>query len=314
LTRTYKAQVRVVDEDGRPAPNVTIAVGTMTEGGKRFSGNISGGGKTDERGEYSVRGLVPGDWSVWASTSDIYGGKGNEGTSYSDPVIFEVTDSDVSGLEIKMRRGAEVSGVMTLEGTGDPAVLARFRELKFGAWVNTGDATAAVPNYMQLQVGADGGFRLTGLRPGRLMLDLGWPKPKGFSLLYVKREGVEQREGLELKAGERVKNVQVAYAYGASVIRGEVQFRGGRRPEGVTYVVHAVRPGGLVAGEPAVLDSLGRFQIESLSAGEYELLLSDWSANASNRSPLAKLTVTVPAEGEVKATLVYDMGAKKEGQ
>ena len=63
-----------------------------------------------------------------------------------------------------------------------------------------------------------------------------------------------------------------------------------------------------------MLDTLGRFQIENLSAGEYELSLADWSPNATNRSPLAKLTVTVPAEGEVKATLVYDMGAKREGQ
>jgi 5-hydroxyisourate hydrolase-like protein (transthyretin family) len=316
LTRTYKAQVRAVDEDGRPVPNVSIAVGSMTAtaGGRRFYGNVSGGGKTDERGEYSVRGLVPGDWGVWASPGDIYGGGASQGASYSDPVTFEVTDSDVSGIEIKMRRGAEVSGVMTLEGASDPAVLARFKELKFGAWVNTGDATAGVPNYTQLQVGADGSFKLTGLRPGRLMLDLEWPRPKGFSLLYVRRDGVEQREGLELKAGERVKNVQVAYSYGTAVIRGEVQFRGGARPEGVTYVVQVLRTGGLVAGEPALLDSLGRFQIENLSAGEYELSLSDWSPNATNRSPLAKLTVTVPAEGEVKATLVYDMGAKKEGQ
>ncbi len=317
LTRTYKAHVRVVDEDGRPAPNVAIAVGSMTAtaGVRRFMGNVSGGGKTDERGEYSVPGLVPGDWGVWASPGDIYGGgSANNGTTYSDPVTFEVTDSDVSGLEIKMRRGAEVSGVMTLEGTSDPAALAKFKELKFGAWINTGDASAAVPNYTQLKVGADGSFKLTGLRPGRLMLDLEWPRPKGFSLLYVRRDGVEQREGVELKAGERVKNVQVAYSYGTAVIRGEVQFRGGSRPAGVTYVVQVLRPGGLVAGEPALLDSLGRFQIENLSAGDYELSLADWSPNATNRSPLAKLNVTVPAEGEVKVTLVYEMGAKKEGQ
>ena len=315
LTRTYKAHVRVVDEDGRPVPNVSIAVGSMTTagGGYRFYGNVSDGGKTDERGEYSVRGLVPGEWGVWASPGNIYG-SGSQGTSYSDPVAFEVTDSDVSGLEVKMRRGAEVSGVMTLEGTSDPAVLARFKESKFGAWVNTGDASAAVPNYTRLEVGADGSFKLAGLRPGRLMLDLEWPRPKGFSLLYVKRDGVEQREGLEVRAGERVKNVQVAYSYGAAVIRGEVQFRGGVRPEGVTYVVQVLRPGGLVTGDPVLLDSLGRFQIENLSAGEYELTLADWSPNATNRSPLVKLTVTVPAEGEVKATLVYDMGAKKEGQ
>jgi protocatechuate 3,4-dioxygenase beta subunit len=312
LTRTFTASGRVVDEDGRAVAGVSVAVGSMVDGGKRFQGNYSNSGKTDERGEFTIRGIRPGDWGAWAVSGEIFGGE--QSTSYSDSVTFEVNDSDVSGLELKMRRGAEVSGVISIEGTSDPAVLARFREARFSAWVNTGAAEAGVPNYVSFKPGTDGSFRITGLRPGRVMLDLEWPRPKGFSLLYVKREGVEQREGLEVRAGERVKNVQVAYAYGTSVIRGEVQFRGGARREGITYIVQALRPGGLVAGDAAVLDSLDHFQIENLSAGEYELSLSDWSPNATNRSPLAKLSVTVPAEGEVKVTLVYDMGAKKEGQ
>ena len=301
-----------MDEDGRAVAGVAVAVGATSEDGKRFLGNVTSSGKTDERGEFTIRGIRPGNWGAWAVSGEIFGDE--KSTSYSDPVTFEVTDSDVSGLELKMRRGAEVSGVISIEGTSDPAVLARFREARFGAWVNTGAAETGVPNYVSFRPGTDGSFRVTGLRPGRVMFDLEWPRPKGFSLLYVKREGVEQREGLEVRAGERVKNVQVAYAYGTSVIRGEVQFRGGARREGITYIVQALRPGGLVAGEAAALDSLGRFQIENLSAGEYELSLSDWSPNATNRSPLAKLSVTVPAEGEVKVTLVYDMGAKKEGQ
>lgn len=312
LTKTYTARGRVVDEEGRAVQGLDIAVGSMTAGGQRFSGNMFSSGKTDERGEFTARGLVPGDWGVWASSGEIY--SGTQGPTYSDPAVFEVEDSDVTGLEIKMRRGAEVSGTVTMEGTADPAVLARLREIWIGVWVNTGANSTGVPNYTRFQPAADGSFRLTGLRPGKLMFDLEWPKPKGFSLLYVRRDGVEQREGMELKAGERLRNVQVAYAYGNSVIRGEVLFKGGARPAGVTYAIHALRPGGAIAGEPAILDSLGRFAIENLSAGEYELSMSDWSPNASNRSPLAKVAVSVPADGEVKATLIYDMTPKKEAQ
>jgi len=312
LTKSYTARGRVVDEEGRAVQGVDIAVGLMTAGGQRFSGNIFSSGKTDERGEFTVSGLVPGDWGVWASSGEIFGG--TQGPTYSDPAVFGVEDSDVTGLEIKMRRGVEVSGTVTMEGTADPAILARLREIWVGVWVNTGAASTGVPNYTRFQPAADGSFKLTGLRPGKLMFDLEWPKPKGFSLLYVRRDGVEQREGMEIRAGERVRNVQVAYAYGNSVIRGEVQFKGGARPAGVTYAIHALRPGGAIAGEPAILDSLGRFAIENLSAGEYELSMSDWSPNASNRSPLAKVSVSVPADGEVKATIVYDMTPKKEGQ
>ncbi|HEV7890718.1 MAG TPA: carboxypeptidase-like regulatory domain-containing protein [Pyrinomonadaceae bacterium] len=312
LTKTHTAKGRVVDEEGRAVVGVDIAVGPMTAGGQRFSGNMFSSGKTDERGEFTVRGLMPGDWGVWAASGEVYGG--TQGPTYSDPAVFEVEDSDVSGLEIKMRRGAEVSGAVTLEGTSDPAVLARFKETRMGVWVNTGASSTYVPNYTRFQAAADGSFKLTGLRPGRLMFDLEWPRPKGFSLLYVRRDGVEQREGMELKAGERVRNVQVAYTYGNAVIRGEVQFKGGTRPAGVTYAIHAVRPGGAITGDAAILDSLGRFTIENLSPGEYELSMSDWSPNAANRSPLAKVSVSVPADGEVKTTLVYDMTPKKEGQ
>ena len=312
LTKTHTAKGRVVDDEGRAVPGVEVAVGSMTAGGQRFSGGMFTGGKTDERGEFTVRGLTPGDWGVWASAGEAFGG--TQGPTYSDPAVFEVNDSDVSGLEIKMRRGAEVSGTVTMEGTSDPAILAKLREIWVGVWVNTGANSTAVPNYTRFQPAADGSFKLTGLRPGKLMFDLEWPKPKGFSLLYVRRDGVEQREGMELKAGERVRNVQVAYAYGNASIRGEVQFKGGTRPAGVTYAIHAIRPGGAIAGDASVLDSLGRFTIENLSAGEYELSMSDWSPNAANRSPLARVTVSVPAEGEVKATLVYDMTPKKEGQ
>lgn len=312
LTKTHTAKGRVVDEEGRAVPGVDIAVGLMTAGGQRFSGNMFSAAKTDERGEFTVRGLMPGDWGVWASSGEVFGG--TQGPTYSDPAVFEVEDSDVSGLEIKMRRGAEVSGTVTMEGTSDPAMLAKLKELWMGAWVNTGAASSGVPNYTRFKPEADGSFKLTGLRPGRLVFDLEWPKPKGFSLLYVRRDGVEQREGLELRAGERVRNVQVAYTYGNGVIRGEVQFKGGVRPAGVTYAIHAVRPGGTTTGDAALLDSLGRFTIENLSAGEYELSMSDWSPNAANRSPLAKVSVSVPTDGEVKATLVYDMTPKKEGQ
>jgi 5-hydroxyisourate hydrolase-like protein (transthyretin family) len=309
FVRTHAATGRVVGEDGKPAAGVTIQVGSFTSE-RRFAGYMFGGLKTDEQGRFRVSSLRQGDWGVWATVGDESTTDG--GTSYSDPAFFSITDADVSNLEIKMRRAASVSGVITIEGTSDPTVVARLSGIWFSVWVNTGASASAVPNYLRFKPAADGSFNVKGLRPGKVMFDLEWPRPKGFSLLYVRRDGVEQPEGLNVREGEQVKNVHIAYAYGASVIRGQVEFRGGARPAGVVYVVQAMRPGGLVVGEPAVLDSLGRFAIENLSAGDYELTLADWSPNATNRSPLARANVNVPEGGEAKATLVYDMSAKKE--
>jgi protocatechuate 3,4-dioxygenase beta subunit len=311
LIKTYVVSGRVTDEDGRPVKDMEITVGSVASGTNRFTGNMFGGAKTDEQGRFRLRGLTPGDWGVWATDGEIF--SGTQGKTYSDPAMFSVSDADVSGLELKMLRGASVSGIVTIEGTSDPAILARRSELHFGAWVNVGLTGASVPNFLRFQTAADGSFHITGLRPGKVVFEFAeWPRPKGFTLLYIRRDGVEQPDGLTVRAGENVKNVHIAYAYGTSVVRGQVEFRGGARPAGVVYAVQALRPGGLVAGETAILDSLGRFQIENLSAGEYELTLADWSPNATNRSPLARVMISVPESGEVKATLVYDMAAKKE--
>ena len=309
LVRTYSAAGRVVGEDGKPVAGAEITVSSVVPGERRFTGNMFGGARTDERGEFRIGGLVPGDWGAWAVMGEMF--SANQGTTYSNPTMFSVADADVSGLEIKMVRGASVSGVVAIEGSSDPAVLAKLKELKLGAWVNTGMSSVSVPNYIRFNIAPDGSFQLDGLRPGKVMFTFSeWPPPKGFTLLYVKRDGVEQTGGLEVRAGEQVKNVRVAYAFGTAVVRGQVEFRGGERPAGVTLAVQALRPGGLVASDPAVIDSLGRFTIENLSAGEYELSLADWSEHATNRSPLAKLMVSVPEGGEVKATLVYDMTPK----
>jgi protocatechuate 3,4-dioxygenase beta subunit len=308
LVRTYTASGRVVGEDGKPVANAEITVSPFAPGERRFTGTMFGGARTDEQGEFLIGGLVPGEWGTWATMGEMF--SASQGTSYSNPVMFSLTDADVTGLEIKMRRGASISGVVAIEGTTDPAILAKRKELRLGAWVNTGASGSPVPNYVRFDIAPNGSFQINGLRPGKVMFEFEWPRPKGFSLLYVKRDGVEQPDGLEVRAGEQVKNVRIAYAFGAGVVRGQVEFRGGARPASVLFAVQALRPGGLVASEPAPLDSLGRFTIENLSAGEYELSLADWSERATNRSPLAKLIVSVPDSGEVKATLVYDMGGK----
>jgi protocatechuate 3,4-dioxygenase beta subunit len=97
LTKTFMARGRVVDEDGRAVSGVSVALSSMDEGGKRFRGNVSSSGKTDERGEFTIRGIRPGHWGAWAVAGEVFGGEQNKG--YSDPVTFEVNDSDVSGLE-----------------------------------------------------------------------------------------------------------------------------------------------------------------------------------------------------------------------
>jgi protocatechuate 3,4-dioxygenase beta subunit len=146
LVRTYKASGRVTDEDGRPVVGAQMVVGTISQDTHRFTGSMFGGAKTDERGEFRMGGLKPGDWGIWATMGELFSEK--QGTTYSDPATFSISDSDVSGLEIKMRRGASVSGFVTIEGTNDPTVLAKLSELMIGVWINTGPTGSASRAYV----------------------------------------------------------------------------------------------------------------------------------------------------------------------
>lgn len=318
MRRTYKASGRVVDEDGRPLRGISVEVGSLSnEGGRQTVGNVSAAGPSDERGEFRAEGLMPGRWGVWGTDGEPFSGK--QGTSYGEVATFEVTDRDVSGLEVKMHRGATVSGVVTIEGTSDPAVLARRSELKLWVQVSTPQDTAAPPTWARFGLKPDGTFQVTGMRPGRARFNLDWPQPKGFSLHphSVRREGVEMPDGVEVRKGEQVKDVQVAFSYGTSVLRGQVQFGGGG-PRAVLRLVAEVRRAGtnFIMGR-GVVDELGRFVIESLSAGEYDLHLVEYAqpeAPAEKRR-LVKQNVSVPEGGESKVTIAYDAGpAPKENE
>ena len=102
--------------------------------------------------------------------------------------------------------------------------------------------------------------------------------------------------------------MQVAFAYGTAVVRGQVQARGGASRAGLRLVAEVRRAGTSFVMGRGVVDELGRFVIESLSAGDYDLHLMDYTLPdvPEERRRLATQPVSVPDGGEVKVTIVYD--------
>src|SRR5262245_19337495 len=93
---SFEASGRIVDENGRAVPNISV----LCEGGDRhatFMGGDSMGPQTNTMGEFKIRGLKTGKYSVapfmlFTSDSEYYG----------EPVKFDVNGHNVAGIEIKV--------------------------------------------------------------------------------------------------------------------------------------------------------------------------------------------------------------------
>jgi len=320
-SKTYVATGRIVDADsGKPLANLMYGHGALM--GQQTSIGSFGwtNNRSNNNGEFRIEGLGPGRFAAFVVATE-------QTDSYSDPAVFEVSESDVSGLEIKVRRGAIISGLAVIEGANDADALAKMPKLELRAFV-LGEGVSA-PSMAPVVINADGSFRVTGLRPGKVRISLGgYPPPKGFSLLRVEREGSVQRDGVEVGAGETVSGVRVLIGYGTGVVRGEVIIQGGPLTPNMRVRVMARR---LDSNGPAtagtVPDARGRFSLEGLLPGEYELTVSLMIITPSAPGPapppparvepriLAKQNITVTNGTETQITLVADLGAKdKEGE
>jgi protocatechuate 3,4-dioxygenase beta subunit len=305
----FSASGRVIDADtGRPVPNVMIGYGTYNPADNRMMSFGYGQTRTDARGQFILEGIVPGRFAAFVWTED--------GT-YSDAAKFEITDSDVSGLELKLRRGATISGTVQLEGSMDKSVLARLSQLSIGVSVQT--KLLGVPEGRPATINPDGSFRLTGLPPGRASLFLyGYPPPKDIRVARVERDGAPQPNGIEITPGAEITNVRVIFEYGSATIRGQLRVENGELPDGARVFVFVLKSGAEPNTRPAAYtqaDARGRFIIEGLATGEYQIRINAYlppEGNAPpNRRPLiATQNVSVANGVETEATITLDLANK----
>jgi 5-hydroxyisourate hydrolase-like protein (transthyretin family) len=320
--KSYQATGKIVDDAGVPVAGVGYAHGSLRADAKIVGAWGSDGSVTTQEGEFVVRNLMPGRYAVFA-TSDF----GNAPMdTYSDATQFEVSDADVAGLVVKVHRGASVSGTVAVEGTTDRAVLARITQLNLNASVRSAPGATtdqiSAPNFASGRVNADGTFRFVGLRPGKVVINLFTfnPGTRGFVMLGVQRNGADASGGIDVAPGENVTGVRVRLGYGTGVVRGQIDIRDGGQsvalPEGARLIVMARRAGAAETGpqmNAAEVDSRGRFVIEGLMGGEYELTVRGVvRATPPRRMPTVRQTITVPDGGDVSVTVAYDLSKPPE--
>lgn len=321
--KTYEANGRMLDaETGQPVANISYGFGVVTPDGKRISGRGWSNAKTNADGEFRFGNLLPGRYAVFVVAQDR-----NAPNYYSDAAPFEIDDESVSGIVVKVRRGATLRGMASIEGATDRAVLAKLAQVtlhvRVASQTRPGELQPGASSSFSLQ--PDGSFHVVGLPPGKAQITLdGFSSPRGFTLLRVERGATEQRDGIEIGAGEQVSDVRLRLAYGSTVVRGQIELRRDGQPaqvpEGGQLYVMLRRMGGVRSSLENIateVDGRGRFVLENLAAGEYELHATVWIRPTSAAPQGSSMTggrqiVSVPERGEINVTLVFDLSAKPQ--
>jgi hypothetical protein len=283
--KAYAVVGRVVDADsGQPVFGVPINVGRERGGGPAGAT----GATSNAEGAFRVTGLTPGRYSASIRTSGRSsgfpgGGAENSTDFYSDPVSFEISSDNVTGLEIKVHRGASIAGVVVVEGANDPSVAARLSQLMISAnsrGQSQGQAGRGGAGGRQnlAQVGSNGAFRIGGIAPGRVRLNVngfgGGDFGGRLSLVRIERGGAVINGDLDVASGEQITGVRVVVGYGAGVIQGRVVVTGGALPPGTRLTVSIRSLNSAGQNRPAQVDASGQFRIEGLLPGSYEVRLN----------------------------------------
>jgi len=273
---TFSASGRVIDgEKGVPVPNARFALQRLAGDRPQFVGTSV---VSDAQGEFLVDNLIPGKYTIFMF-QDV------STEMRADSFSFDVIDQDVTGVVVKLVKGASLAGVVVLENE-DKAVMQKLQQLQLRAFVMA-QGGSGYSQGSTSKIAPDGTFRLPGLPAATVNLALtstmGGLPPKGFAISRIERDGVVIPR-LEVKEGEQIAGLRVIATFGSATIRGVVKFENGELSPGAQLFVRLVKPNQPGPGfgfRPPPVDPRGHFLIEGIPAGDYELLVNVPSVGGS---------------------------------
>jgi len=260
---------RVIEgETGKPLPNVILGVQHTDDNSSVTS---SGGINSNGNGEFKLENVMPGKYTLFAVPRENRDWR-------VDPVTIDVVDKDLTGVEIKTKRGASLQGVVVLESSDDKTKL---NDLFIFASMSSPSAQY-MPSY-PVRIKPDGSFRIGGLGEGSVRLSLEERirfEMQPVKVVSIEQNGVAQPAEINLKDGEQVSGLRIVVkpVKRTGGIRGQIKFENGEQPPAGRIVVTVNRldenpPDSRYndASSAPEVDARGRFLIEHLPAGTYEL-------------------------------------------
>ena len=309
---TFSVSGRVIDAvTGKPVVGIRPTYAFQTAPNGSYS---VGGSPTDARGEFRLTGLAPGHYQLFASS------RGEGRGYYSDPITIDVTDSDLTGIELKATQGLTISGVIMPDAQTNSSAIAKFPRYRIMASVRTDTQPQMNTNGMSA-IAADGTFQISGLGPGRVGFYIAALQPaisSGVTLPISRIElnGMDVSRNLELQPGQSISDLRIFVSYGTGVIRGTVKFVNGPMPSDVRLYVAVRRAGGspetggVYMNNGGEVDARGNFRIANLPPGTYDVIVSFRmmaSTTKSQARPPLRQTVTVTDETETEVQFTIDL-------
>jgi protocatechuate 3,4-dioxygenase beta subunit len=304
----FSAKGRAIEtEKGQPVPNVRF--GLLRKVGEGFQ-TVPAFITTNAAGDFTAEGLIPGTYSAYSV--NMYGESNSE--LRVENTTFDIIDSDVSGITIRLTKGATISGQVILE-TDDKGALTQLTKLQVGVFVQNSGAMF-MSNITRSKINGDGSFRLSALPSGIANLNVAANTPfgelKGFMISRIERDGVTQTRGIEIKENEQLTGVRIILNYGHATLRGVVTIENGPLPTGTRIFASMMRPGEGRSNLPQVnVDERGRFMADGIPPGPYELWVSVIGSGVTPRAPVKQNVVL--QEGEITDVAVtIDLNAGKK--
>jgi Carboxypeptidase regulatory-like domain len=321
---TYEAIGKVIDADtGSPVAKASlICFGSSESGGGPLGSNAMA--NTDAQGNFRFAGLPPGHYTVAISPDFLIFGQGEY---YSEDAKFQITNGNISGVEVKARRGATISGIAVLENSKDPSLKGKLGQMMISASIQQKGVLESgfdLSGLNMAKINNDGSFRISGLRPGIATFQIVSIGGRIPIVTRIERDGVVMPGGIEIKPGEAVTGVRLILTYGSGVIRGQVNVIGGTLTEGSRISIYTHRVGsdeqGTYGGQ-VMADDKGRFVVGGLVDGEYELMVMAMPkmvlpGEPGNPAPLPQTRATervrVTNGAETQVTINLDLSKRGE--
>jgi protocatechuate 3,4-dioxygenase beta subunit len=310
---TYAMSGRLIDAaNGKPVPGSYVECQSLNgdNGGViRHSDEFR---TTGSDGAFRLAGVRPGQYRLFILPTSEDGIEW-----YSEDLTVEVASEDVSGIELKAHRGASVSGVVTVEGANDPKLFGPGADAYVSIFSPKSEGRSG--ESANCKIGLNGGFRLTGLRPGEYQLrawNVGNPR-KQLAIQRVEVAGQSMSGAIELKEGQSISDARIVMVYGEGVVRGRLNFQNGEPQKNICFYVTTDRKGECADCQNrfhAQVSAGGQYMLEGLPPGDYELTLRSHLCGSGVHPGIApvKQAIHVANGAEARADFIVDLSKRDQ--